>query len=71
MRIVPEAGRTVEVRPCEGGPDLVRGAATVVTDDGVEHTATRPVVAICRCDRSARAPWCDSTHRAVRRTESR
>ena len=43
----------------------------VIDDDGVEHAATRPVVAICRCDRSSRAPWCDSTHRAVRRVEAR
>jgi CDGSH-type Zn-finger protein len=33
----------------------------------VEHQATRPVVAVCTCERSQRMPWCDSTHKAVRR----
>ncbi|WP_445256903.1 CDGSH iron-sulfur domain-containing protein [Nocardioides aurantiacus] len=56
----------IVVRSCPGGPDLVRGATLVVDDDGVQHEVSRPVVAICRCDRSQRMPWCDSTHKAVR-----
>ena len=65
---------TVEVRgvdvqrtPCPGGPQLVRGATEVVDVDGVAHPVTRPVVALCACDRSQRAPWCDGTHKAVER----
>jgi CDGSH-type Zn-finger protein len=27
----------------------------------------RPVVALCTCRRSQRMPWCDSTHKSVRR----
>jgi CDGSH-type Zn-finger protein len=46
---------------------LVRHADVVVTEDGVAHEATRPVVAVCTCERSQRMPWCDSTHKAVRR----
>lgn len=52
----------------EGGPLLVRHATAVVTDDDREHVVSRPVVAICTCRRSQRFPWCDSTHKSVRRT---
>lgn len=56
------------VAPCGAdGPLLVRHATSVVTDDGHEHLVTRPVVAVCTCHRSQRFPWCDSTHKAVRR----
>ena len=71
MRILTTPGVDLEVRPCEGGPDLVRGAAAVVDDDGVEHAATRPVVAVCRCEKSARLPWCDSTHKAMAKAAPR
>ncbi len=54
------------VTPCgDGGPLLVRHAASVVTDDGHEHAVTRPVVAVCTCSRSRSFPWCDSTHKSV------
>lgn len=59
--------RQVSVRQCPGGPLLVRGAATVTDPDGVEHAVERPVVAVCACARSQRQPWCDGTHRYVRR----
>ena len=49
------------------GPVLVRHADVVVTDDGREHEVTRPVVAVCTCKRSRRLPWCDSTHKSLRR----
>ena len=54
------------VRACPGGPWLVRGADHVVTEDGVEHPTTRPVVAVCACARSQRAPWCDGTHKVLK-----
>jgi CDGSH-type Zn-finger protein len=56
----------VRVEPCPRGPVLVRGAHAVVDDEGHEHALTRPVVAVCVCDRSARKPWCDGTHKAIR-----
>ena len=59
--------REVVVRVCPGGPLLVRGATTVVDEEGVEHAATRPVVALCACGKSGRKPWCDSTHKAIPR----
>ena len=55
----------VTVRMCPGGPLLVRGAATVRDESGEEHEVTRPVVALCTCGKSARKPWCDSTHKAI------
>jgi CDGSH-type Zn-finger protein len=56
----------VRVRACPQGPLLVRGAAAVVDEEGNEHPVTRPVVALCVCDRSQRKPWCDSTHKSIR-----
>ncbi len=61
----------VVVRMCPGGPLLVRGADTVLDEDGAEHEVTRPVVALCACGKSARKPWCDSTHKSIPRTQSR
>lgn len=46
-------------------PALVRGVSVVVGSDGEAHLAERPVVALCRCDRSQRAPWCDNTHKLL------
>lgn len=57
--------REVQVTICPGGPLLVRGADVVRDDDGVAHQVTRPVVAICRCEKSSMAPWCDGTHKLV------
>lgn len=57
----------VEVTPCPGGPLLVRGADAVRDKDGELHATTRPVVAVCTCDKSQRMPWCDGTHKVVRR----
>jgi len=56
----------VRLTPCPRGPVLVRGADVVIDEDGAEHPVTRPVVAVCACDRSARKPWCDGTHKAIR-----
>ena len=55
----------VELVPCPDGPVLVRGADTIRDSEGVDHAVTRPVVALCRCGKSSRKPWCDSTHKAI------
>ena len=57
----------VVVRLCPGGPLLVRGAQTVLDEEGAEHEVTRPVVALCACGKSSRKPWCDSTHKSIAR----
>ena len=54
------------VRACPRGPWLVRGADGVATEDGTVHATTRPVVAVCSCDKSQRLPWCDGTHKVLR-----
>lgn len=50
---------------CPGGPMLLRGDHLVQDADGVEHRTTRPVSAVCRCDKSAVQPWCDGTHKVL------
>ncbi len=57
--------RGIQVICCPGGPMLVRGAVEVTDDEGVAHQTTRPVVAVCRCGKSSRQPWCDGTHKLV------
>ena len=68
-RLVSEAGgeKQVTVRVCPGGPLLVRGADSIVAADGTSHPVSRPVVAVCACGMSGRAPWCDGTHKVARR----
>jgi CDGSH-type Zn-finger protein len=58
----------VRVRVCPDGPLLVRGADAVVDDQGNQHPVTRPVVAVCVCGLTSRAPWCDGTHQAAARS---
>jgi CDGSH-type Zn-finger protein len=55
----------VRVSVCPKGPMLLRGATSVVDDDGNAHDVSRPVVAVCACGKSARQPWCDGTHKSV------
>jgi CDGSH-type Zn-finger protein len=55
---------------CPGGPMLVRGAESVQDADGHMHKVERPVVAVCRCLKSSRLPWCDGTHKVVQRVDA-
>lgn len=50
---------------CPGGPMLLRGDHVVQAADGSVHRTTRPLTALCRCDHSARKPWCDGTHQLL------
>jgi CDGSH-type Zn-finger protein len=70
MSAVPQQ-RAVVVRPCGDGPLLVRGADVVEDAEGTAHLVTRPVVAVCTCEKSQRLPWCDGTHKAVARAKRR
>lgn len=58
-------GDGCQVQVCPGGPALVRGADEVIDGSGNAHRTTRPLVAVCLCARSRRAPWCDGTHKVV------
>ena len=61
--MTPRGQQPVRVERCPDGPMLVRGAESVLDADGHEHEVTRPVVALCTCNRTQRAPWCDGTHK--------
>ncbi len=50
---------------CPGGPLLLRGRHVVEGPDGVSHETTRPVTAVCRCEKSQSLPWCDGTHKVL------
>jgi CDGSH-type Zn-finger protein len=50
---------------CPGGPLLIRGPHEIEDDEGVLHTTTRPVSAVCRCGKSSVKPWCDGTHKLL------
>lgn len=67
-----DSGRDVgaRVRICPDGPLLVSGAAEVVDADGNVVPVERPTVAVCRCDRTGRAPWCDGSHKQQTATRS-
>ena len=52
---------------CADGPMLLRGASSVQDSQGRVHTVQRPVVAVCRCEKSSRLPWCDGTHKVIPR----
>jgi CDGSH-type Zn-finger protein len=49
------------------GPLLLRGAASIRDEGGTVHPVERPVVALCRCDKSSRMPFCDGTHTVIPR----
>lgn len=52
---------------CPDGPLLVRGATSIQDVEGRVHAVRRPVVALCRCEKSSRLPWCDGTHKVIPR----
>ena len=55
----------VTITTYEDGPLLVRGDVTFVTQDGTRIEPGRATVALCRCGKSARKPFCDGTHKVV------
>jgi hypothetical protein len=61
--------RPLEERPmivmCPEGPMLLRGDAVIEDAEGNRHRTTRPVSAVCRCNKSATKPWCDGTHKLL------
>ncbi|MEU9852437.1 CDGSH iron-sulfur domain-containing protein [Streptomyces sp. NPDC047974] len=53
------------------GPLLVEGPAEIVMPDGTMIRCDRPVMALCTCRRSLRAPFCDTSHRRRARRPAR
>ncbi|MBO0883069.1 MAG: CDGSH iron-sulfur domain-containing protein [Mycobacterium sp.] len=56
------------ISPYRDGPLIVRGPFRIVGPDGVEVECGRRTVALCRCGRSARKPFCDGSHQRGRFT---
>lgn len=55
----------VRITPYRDGPLLVRGPFTITDQSGNEIEVHQRTVALCRCGRSARKPFCDGTHKAT------
>lgn len=53
----------VVVIPYRDGPVLVRGAARLLDENGLEIEHRRNPVALCRCGKSRLRPFCDGTHK--------
>ncbi|MER7624577.1 CDGSH iron-sulfur domain-containing protein [Streptomyces sp. NPDC126503] len=49
--------------PLREGPLLIEGPLEIVLPDGETRLCERPVIALCTCRRSLRAPFCDTSHR--------
>jgi len=49
------------------GPLLVRGPVELLDERGRPVQRRRRVVALCVCERSSIAPFCDGSHKAGRR----
>nr|WP_246095459.1 CDGSH iron-sulfur domain-containing protein [Streptomyces roseicoloratus] len=60
---MPARPAAVRVTPVADGPLLVEGPVEIVLADGTVRRSDRPVVALCMCRRSLRAPFCDTSHR--------
>jgi CDGSH-type Zn-finger protein len=58
-------GTEVTITAYEDGPLLVRGEVTFLTQDGTRIEPGRSTVALCRCGKSARKPFCDGTHKVT------
>ncbi|HVW19401.1 MAG TPA: CDGSH iron-sulfur domain-containing protein [Solirubrobacteraceae bacterium] len=54
------------ITPYRDGPLLVRGPFLLADQDGNEIRVGRRIVALCRCGKSRRKPFCDGTHQVVR-----
>ena len=53
------------ITPYRDGPLLVRGPFTLTDQDGNEIEVRNRTIALCRCGRSRRKPFCDGMHKAV------
>jgi CDGSH-type Zn-finger protein len=53
------------ITPYRDGPLLVRGPFVIVDQDGNEIEVRQRTIALCRCGRSRRKPFCDGMHKAV------
>jgi CDGSH-type Zn-finger protein len=57
--------RPARITPYRDGPLLVRGPFTITDQDGKDIEVRHDTVALCRCGRSRRKPFCDGMHKAI------
>jgi CDGSH-type Zn-finger protein len=52
----------IQVKP--NGPLLIDGLVEIINHDGqtVAQDTTKKLIALCRCGRSSRKPFCDGSH---------
>lgn len=53
------------ITPYRDGPLLVRGPFTLTDQDGNDIEVHQGTIALCRCGRSRRKPFCDGMHKAI------
>jgi hypothetical protein len=63
----PAAGGRTVITVCPAGPLLVRGPVEILDADGAPIPLRRSTVALCRCGKTAIAPFCDGTHKLLNR----
>ena len=56
---------SAELTPYRDGPYLLRGDFELTDPDGARIDPRRKTVALCRCGRSRRKPFCDGTHKLI------
>lgn len=54
------------ITPYRDGPLIVRGDVDLRDQDGNRIDPGRDVIALCRCGKTRRPPFCDSTHKLAR-----
>jgi CDGSH-type Zn-finger protein len=52
---------------CPAGPLLVRGEVSLQDSDGNDIPLRRSTIALCRCGKTSITPFCDGTHKLIRR----
>ena len=62
MEVQPDP---VTITPYADGPLIVRGPVQILDSAGQEIDPGRATIALFRCGRSARKPFCDGSHTAV------
>lgn len=55
----------VTIQILKNGPLLVRGPIELKDASGTVMPSAEPTVALCRCGRSSKKPFCDGTHKTV------
>lgn len=63
-------GHPCSISAYPSGPFLVRGTFELLDEEGVSLGLRRRTIALCRCGRTRRSPFCDGTHKLGRVTSA-